>query len=364
MKHRLTILFLALLAPLLVGVTGCSASASTSDPLAAWHDALAHADTAQANIIWLGSSSTYGTGASSPERRYINVATDQLRGSAEAVNRVASTYPTRNASPGVHGYSSAAGGLTSENYVNDSTRPWIMWERPSLVVHMIGSNDSIDAEPYAVSVADYESNVAYQIDRIDASTSSPVSHLLVHTYRRAGVSVAKWRTYREALDRIAATRDNVAVLDISAEFEARDHLGADPDGLLFTDGVHPSDVGHAFMGSLIADALTGSSQVLGAAPWIPAVDSAVEVPVVTSSPTPTVSVPSRPAAARAVRQGTKKIAVTWRGDADHYQVTCGRSTLAVDRTRAVVRSTASACKVRALSGAGNSPWIAAKVRRA
>lgn len=356
---------LATVVLVLIGVLstqGC-ATAST-DPLAAWHDAMAHADTEQANIVWLGSSSTYGTGATSPERRYVNVATDRLRGSAEDVNRVASTYPTRNTTPGVHGYTSAAGGLTSENYVNDSTRPWILYERPTLVVHMIGSNDSIDAEPYAVPVEEYEANVAAQIDKLDAASTRPMSHLLVHTFRRAGVSVAKWQTYREALDRIAAARPNVAVLDISSQFEAHDHLGADPDNLISdADGVHPSDIGHAFIGQLIADALSAKTLPPNpaAAPWVPLVP--VEVPTVTAAPVPpAASVPARPTAARAVRHGAKRIVVTWRGDADHYRVGCGRSSTVTGKSRAVVRSSAKTCKVRALGGSGDSPWAVARVR--
>src|SRR6478735_5156502 len=192
----------ALAAALLVPT---SAHADT-DPLAAWHAAFSSADTGQANVAWIGSSTTYGNNATAPEKRYVNIVTTRLRGgNAEPVNRAGSTFPTRNTTPGVHGYLSAARGATSQTYVNNTTRPFILWEQPSLIVHMVGSNDAIDVEPYAVTVEEYEENIATQIDRLDAESPRPMSHLLVHSYRHTGTSVTKWATYGEALDRIAAT---------------------------------------------------------------------------------------------------------------------------------------------------------------
>jgi lysophospholipase L1-like esterase len=348
---------LALMAVLLV--PGCAAAAS--ERLAAWHEAAAHADTAQANIVWLGSSTTYGAGATAPERRYVDLVTAELGGGP--VTRVGATFPTRNTLPGVHGYNASAGGANSETYVNDTTRAFILWERPSLVVHMIGSNDSIDVEPYAVSAGDYEANVAYQIDRLDDSVSQPMSHLLVHTYRRDGVSVAKWRTYRQALENIAAARDNVAVLDISAEFEVSDHLGADPDDLVSDDGVHPSDAGHALMAELVADFLAPES---GAAPEAPAAAEPTPAPVPSVEQEPTgaqVAALVAPRRVKAFRDG-RKARVSWRAvdGAEQYIVRCGRTSITVARAKAVVRTGAAYCKVRAVGPGGPSQWTRTRVR--
>ena len=347
-------------------LTATPAFAADGDPLAAWNNALANTDTAQANIVWLGSSTTYGNNATAPDKRYVNLVTNRLRGSQgpEPVVRPASNYPNRNTEPGVHGYLSAFGGTTSENYVNDSTRPWILWERPSLIVHMIGSNDSIDAEPYAVTAAEYEANVAAEVDRLDAGAQTPISHVLVHTYRRAGTSLEKWATYRDALERVAASRSNVLVVDISAEYEQADHIGADPLNLIDTDGVHQTDAGHAFMADLLAPTLGAAAPV----PVEPAPVSTPPAPAATPSAAPVAPIeakaPAAPSWVRAVRNG-QRAKVVWRkvADADTYVVRCGNRAKKTTGSRAIVRSGAKRCAVRSMNDAGTSPWVRVVVKR-
>lgn len=352
-------------AALAVSSLGTVPAFASEGALTAWHNALTNSDSAPANIVWLGSSSTYGVGASSQEKRYTDVVTAALGGGPVA--HVGDTYPTRNATAGVHGYVSAPGGSNSENYITDANRPWILWEQPSLIVHMVGSNDSVDREPFAVPVAEYETNIGAQIDRLDAATSRPMSHLLVHTYRRFDVTAAKWKTYGEALERVAAARDNVAVLDVSQVYEAADHVNGDPQDLIYdADALHPSDAGHALMASLIAPML-GAEQPAPAAP-----DPTVPAPVAVEAPmaatpaaaTPVVEAgePAAPSRVRAVRNG-KRAKVVWRkvANADSYTVRCGKRAKKTEGSRALIRSTAKRCSVRSVNDTGTSPWVRVRV---
>jgi lysophospholipase L1-like esterase len=342
------------------------AFAGDGGPLAAWHNAHTNADTAQANIVWLGSSTTYGVGASTPDKRYTNLVTNALGGGP--VTHVGDTYPTRNTTAGVHGYVSAPGGSNSENYITDANRPWILWERPSLIVHMVGSNDSVDREPFAVPVNEYEANIGAQIDRLDAATSRPMSHLLIHTYRRFDVTAEKWKTYGDALARVAAARDNVAVLDVSQEYENADHVNGDPRDLISEDALHPSDAGHALMAALIAPMLGAELPApVEPEPTTPApvaVEAAPPATPAAATPVVEASEPAAPSRVRAVRNG-KRAKVIWRkaADADAYAVRCGNQAKTVNGSRALVRSTAKRCSVRSINDAGTSPTVRVRVKR-
>lgn len=360
-----------LLAVALMAATfmGCgSAGAAQGDPLAAWKAALANSDTAQANIVWLGSSSTYGVGASSPDKRYIDLVTAALGGGP--VTHVGDSYPTRTTSAGVRGYVSAPGGSNSENYISDTNQPWILWERPSLIVHMVGSNDSVDREPFAVPVDEYEANIGAKIDRLDASTSRPMSHLLVHTYRRFDVTAAKWATYGDALKRVAAARENVAVLDVSQVYEAADHVGADPRDLIYdADMLHPSDAGHALMADLIAPMLRleevpAPIEPESTGPAAPVEATPEPSPAAAVTPAPAeVEAPAAPKRVRAVRDG-RRTTVLWRKapGADAYEVRCGQRDKKVAESRTVVRATARRCSVRSVSETGTSVWVRVTVK--
>jgi len=231
--------------------------------LGPWHAGLARRHVYPARVIFTGSSTTFGLNATSPFMQYTYriaratqaVYSSGIPGYEKPVVATGNGYPTLDPNPGVQFYVSAAGGLTSENFINDVNRPFMTWTRPCLMMHMIGSNDSLDAEEYAVTPEDYEENIATNIDAIDATVTSPITHVLVHTYRRSGVTAGKWKLYLDALHRIAATRPNVMVVDISGEYERFDHLGDDPMNIIDTDLVHQTDAGHALMADLLLKAL-------------------------------------------------------------------------------------------------------------
>ena len=352
------------------------AYATEGDPLAAWNNALANTDTGQANIVWLGSSSTYGVGATTPDKRYTHLATAALGGGA--VTHVGDSYPGRNTSPGVHGYVSAPGGANSQNYITDANRPWILWERPSLIVHMVGSNDSVDREPFMVPIDEYETSMGEQVDKLDAASPRPISHLLVHTYRRFDVTAAKWATYGEALERVADARDNVAFLDVSQVYEAADIYNGDPDDLIYdADALHPSDAGHALMAGLVAAELGVEAPVepepepvepapvpAPVAPEPPPMTPAVVEPITPPATVVLPDAPSQPSSVKATRRG-KVVKVRWQKatGADTYRVRCGGKTKTANGTRTKMRSTSKRCRVQAVNVVGVSGWKVVRVKK-
>ncbi len=197
-------------------------------------------------LVFLGSSTTQGLGASDPARAY----------AAQVVSRLSLVKPTYGvadstvalgaaptASKGIEGFNGGQGGTWVGNYLSDAALQSIAATRPACVFHMIGSNDSV----LGVSPATYESYLRANLARIDRAVDTPVCHVLVHTFRRDGVAPEVWAEFGTALDRIDASHPRAFAVDASRVFARRGVPGADPFGLLAADGVHPSDAGHALL---------------------------------------------------------------------------------------------------------------------
>jgi hypothetical protein len=86
-------------------------------------------------------------------------------------------------------------------------------------------------------------------------------------------------------------------------------------------------------------------------------------PTATAPPVSHPEAPDEPRRVRAERAG-RRIHVTWRRvtQADRYRVRCGTRATTVPGRRAVLRSPAVACSVRAVSEAGSSSWVKVRVR--
>lgn len=232
-------------------------------PLAAFEASLSRSWINPCRIVWLGDSVTYGLSAS-PGMDYVSIVTRRLQaaypsmigGYEKPVVPLATGWPNLDSRPGVHSYRSAVGGANSDDYVNEVNEGFIWWTRPSLVVHAVGLNDSLSVEPYAVTVSEYQANVAAAVDSIDnaAAISSPahkVSHILLHNYQRWETTASAWAEYRDALYEVAKTRPNVLVVDINEEFALMGAFSGDPAGLISADAVHPTDAGHALMAEVL-----------------------------------------------------------------------------------------------------------------
>ncbi|ACU39427.1 SGNH/GDSL hydrolase family protein [Actinosynnema mirum] len=129
---------------------------------------------------------------------------------------------------------------------------------PSLVIVMIGSNDSGGSvDPRGA----YRANVRQQVAQIRAACPRRVSILLVHSYGRYDLPNAtyRWSQYGAALAEIAASTPDVDVLDLSPYYPTSQ--AADVTDLISADGIHQGDEGHALMADLIARYLTAPAEL-------------------------------------------------------------------------------------------------------
>lgn len=228
-------------------------------PLAAFSAALSRSWVSPCRIVWLGDSTVFGSLSSNPSLDFVTQVTKRLQNSypsmiggyEKPVVNVAVEWPVLDPRPGVQSYRSAAGGANSDTYLNDVNSTFVRWQSPHLVVHSVGINDILKVDPYKVSPEDYETNIRDAVDYIDTGVTHKVSHILIHNYRRSEESVSSWDRYRRALHNVARSRPNVLVVEVNEEFDILDHTGSDPFDLIATDGLHPSDNGHALIAELI-----------------------------------------------------------------------------------------------------------------
>jgi len=223
--------------------------------------ALARRNFYPARFAFLGSSTTFGLAASSDKFRFADVFIQTLQtthpspipGYFPQVQTLSQGLSNNNLVPGVQGFNAGAGGNTSRNYCTSTHLYGFGILNPDCFIHMIGSNDSTDSPDYAVPPEEYKSNVLNAINSIDnlSSTGTPACHVLVHTYRREGVSLSHWAEYGKALREIADSKSNVVFINMQDVYEGAKMPGDDPYDLLSTDFVHQTDAGHAMMAELL-----------------------------------------------------------------------------------------------------------------
>ncbi len=228
--------------------------------------ALARRRSQPVRVLFLGSSTTAGIGASSTAARFVDRFVTGLQAtfpagttSPPATRDLSESTDRTDEKPGVQGINGALGGATAATYFTDAHEYAVHVLQPACVVHMIGSNDSVARVPAATFVAQVEDVVR----RIDAASTRPPCHVLLQPVRRYQVSVAVWQEYRDALQQLAARLPRATFVDLGSTFEAHDALGADPDDLIGPDAVHPTDAGHALLAETLADALDLTRRGLG-----------------------------------------------------------------------------------------------------
>ncbi|HYJ27847.1 MAG TPA: SGNH/GDSL hydrolase family protein [Nocardioides sp.] len=242
------------------------ATAVARPSLAPLTTALARRRSQPVRLLFLGSSTTAGIGASSPPARFVDRFVARLQERFPA--GTTSPRPPRDLSdstdrpddkPGVQGINGALGGATAATYFTDAHEYAVRVVQPACVVHMIGSNDSVARVPASTFLAQVEGVVR----RIDAASARPPCHVLLQPVRRYQVSPEAWAEYRDGLEQLAARLPRATFVDVGSTFEAHDALGADPDGLVGPDGVHPTDAGHALLAQTLGDALALTRRGLG-----------------------------------------------------------------------------------------------------
>lgn len=227
-------------------------------PLSRFQAALAMRTTRPARVVTLGSSTTAGSVATTRENQWSSIFLRSLQSSYpsgvpgwEFAPKTFSEQTSVERLPGVQLLNGGVAGTTSANYCNLTTMSQIAVHDPSMIIHMIGSNDSVPGELY-VSPSDFRDNIVETINEIDLQQNEwPPCHVLVHTYRRWQTSKVEWNVYGDQLRQIAETRDNVLFLDLSDQFESLDLYGANVYGVMSPDAVHMADPGHALMADMI-----------------------------------------------------------------------------------------------------------------
>lgn len=237
------------------------------EPLGRWYAALGYRYTRPAVVVTLGSSTTWGASATQRENEWTSIMLRLLQTAypgvpgSEAAPKKFSESITTVKLPGVQLFNGAVSGTTSANYFSATSMLGINGVSPALVIHMIGSNDSVPGGLY-VDPDTYKTNVENAITTIDAARNAanrPVSHVLAHTFRRWQVTPADWAVYGQKLREIAEARPNVYFVDVSTQFEIMDLYGGNPFNVMSPDTVHMTDDGHRMMADTLFREIRGDS---------------------------------------------------------------------------------------------------------
>lgn len=228
-------------------------------PVATFRSARAQARTRPVGVVFAGSSSTQGTGASTAANRYVNRLVAMLQaanpngGAESTVAASASATFTKKTTPGIHGYNLGQGGATAANFFTEEERTAVAALAPDAVFIMIGSNDS--AYNMAPSTT-YRNNLTTVLNDLRSKIPG-VMLFLLHSYERMdGPFTFPWAAYRTVLEEIAAASpSDTYAIDASGPFIAQGVPGADPNDLIGTDNIHPTNAGHLLLAQTILAAL-------------------------------------------------------------------------------------------------------------
>lgn len=119
---------------------------------------------------------------------------------------------------------------------------------PDLVIIELGANDMIQG----LSSASYKTNIQTLIAQVRGALNPDPTIMLVAAYQLQADYTEPWSNYVAKLSEIVVSDPTIAFLDLSAIMP---RAGATSD-LIFSDGVHPSDVGHDFIARTIADTVS------------------------------------------------------------------------------------------------------------
>lgn len=268
---------------------------------------------APCRIVFAGSSTTAGNGASAKAKRYVDRLIVALQAAypsglgteTTVVDSTSASFGTLSTAAGIHGYNAGEAGTTSNGYLTSAEMTSIGALNPRAVIHMIGANDYLGN----VDPATVKTNVLAKIAALKAATSGPCVHILVQSYQRLDATspAYPWWAYGDVLREIAISDpDHVAFVDVSEPFRLSGVPGSDPLALI-ADTVHPSDSGHALLADLQRQAITSaqSNTTATATPPPPPADTTAP-----SVPTGLIATPSDAQVALSWTASTDNVAVT------------------------------------------------------
>lgn len=238
-------------------VAGEVQDALTPSPLGLMWAGLATRNASPVPIVFAGSSTIAGTGASAPDRSFMAVFTATLQGAYPLRSGVAQpAFKTLAAitlplAAGIQGVNAGVNGTTSANFLTPTTRTQIGALSPRMVVIQVGANDYQGG----VAPGTYRTNVESQIAGLRTAIAAPCLFVLVHQYRRGDTPAPAyaWELYGAALREIAEAAADVVFVNAQPYFDQVGVPTSDPFHLI-ADTVHPNDAGHA----VLADVLTRS----------------------------------------------------------------------------------------------------------
>ncbi|CAG7601738.1 SGNH/GDSL hydrolase family protein [Leucobacter soli] len=241
--------------------------AGTADARASLHERLDASADEPVVIVAAGSSTTFGSGATTVQSRWLNrfaaalsADYDLSGGPALPVLR----QPERGwADPretaGIHVVNAAKSASSSEDYLFSeppSRMTDVIELEPDIVMHVVGAMDyRLNRDP----AGEYIDGLRASIEYIDAhmAGNEPI-HVLVHPHQRMRPEVTAWpwSAYRKAMTQVSAEDPERRIqVDVSGWFRNAGITGPDPWGLLAADRVHPSDAGHAALDGTVRRAL-------------------------------------------------------------------------------------------------------------
>lgn len=240
--------------------SACTLPAIDSPAVTALHQRLAAAATQKVRLLALGSSTTFGMDLADPSQRWTDQFMDGLK--ADGVNAVPGSYGPVSS----QALSQAAGALMINGAIPGAIALTSLLEyapglavsvlsgnMPSVVIHVIGSNDYWLQEPPAL----FGVGLQTTIRALNLQPVKPIQ-IIVSTYRDpATTDPAKpWSEYQEEMQDIAASDpSHLIYVNLTSWFDQAQVPGADPYGLLDSGGVHPSPAGQAMIAKLLLQAL-------------------------------------------------------------------------------------------------------------
>jgi len=254
--------------PSAAGPSACGLAPLPPSPaLTTLHDIVA---TGRGHLAAIGSSTTYGVGASDQAHRWVDRFMAGLAGRGYAVNPVTvgqldpkAVLPQSRLTlvdAAVPGATAAtplidpgAADPIAVNYLA-AYLPGLLVARltgqaPAIVIHMVGANDYADG----VAPAAYRAGLEAGAEEFPGAVQ-----VFVGAYQDPGVTTGThpWSAYGDAARAVAAEDPRHRLfVDLAPWFEAAGIGQGDPYGFVSPDGVHPTDVGHAAIAALVLRAL-------------------------------------------------------------------------------------------------------------
>ena len=231
-----------------------------TDPMNLLYARLATASTSPVRLMFFGSSTTEGYGATTAERNYVNLLTRRFQASypcgvaawePPVVVGQESALPNL---PGIHSYNCGVGGTFSNNYVGSTQISQATAMQPHVVFHMIGSNDY---RTNLVTPTQTKTNIIAAMAALDGVLTSPAIHVISSTFGAPDQTspANPWADYVQAMKDAAATHSRAIWVNPSKAFVQAGASGpsaVDPMDMIESALVHPTDRGHSLLAAEIA----------------------------------------------------------------------------------------------------------------